>query len=184
MTRTFVISDTHFWHKNIIKYCDRPFDTVESMNAGMVERWNSVVGDNDEVWFLGDFAFSGKNKQLVLFEQLNGLIRVVPGNHDYVLKKLAKQDALPDNVRVYPELIKRKIDDRWFVLCHYPLEEWEGMAAHKSDTIGDAIHLHGHSHGTIGHTMDDRFDVGIDVYGKPIEITADLRYLQEPAGWH
>ena len=50
----FFTSDHHFYHTNIIKYCQRPFQSVEEMNEVMVERWNAVVGKNDTVYYLGD----------------------------------------------------------------------------------------------------------------------------------
>ena len=68
------ISDTHFYHANIIRYCNRPWnngkddagnivvtkDNVEQMNNEMVRRWNSIVSKDDIVWHLGDFSFGGK----------------------------------------------------------------------------------------------------------------------------
>ena len=52
----WLTSDLHFGHENIIRYCDRPFADVDAMNRALVDRWNEVVGDDDVVWVLGDFA--------------------------------------------------------------------------------------------------------------------------------
>ena len=53
----FIIADTHFFHENIIDYCDRPFKDWQEMNAVMIERWNEVVTPEDEVYHLGDCIF-------------------------------------------------------------------------------------------------------------------------------
>ena len=45
----FFTSDSHFHHANIIKYCNRPFSSVEEMNQVMIERWNEVVKPDDVV---------------------------------------------------------------------------------------------------------------------------------------
>lgn len=55
--KVFIIADTHFYHENIIKYCDRPFENASIMNDIMIEKWNSVVGKSDIVIHLGDFRF-------------------------------------------------------------------------------------------------------------------------------
>ena len=34
----------------------RPFANADAMNRAMVERWNDVVADTDEVWILGDLV--------------------------------------------------------------------------------------------------------------------------------
>lgn len=53
----FFVSDTHFNHRRIIDYCVRPFGSVKEMNQGIIERWNSIVHDDDTVFHLGDVYF-------------------------------------------------------------------------------------------------------------------------------
>lgn len=86
----WVISDTHFNHKNILSFEDkvgkpvRPFASVDEMNETMIERWNSVVRTGDKVYHLGDVLF-GHNKMDWLnanMPRLNGQKRLVFGNHD------------------------------------------------------------------------------------------------------
>jgi calcineurin-like phosphoesterase family protein len=56
MAKVFFTSDTHFNHANIISYCSRPFSSADEMNREIIARWNAVVGPEDTVYHLGDFA--------------------------------------------------------------------------------------------------------------------------------
>lgn len=83
MIKSFVISDLHFGHKNIISYCGRPFRTVEGMNLALIQRWNSVVSKADTVYCVGDFSFHGKSSDVkAILDQLNGNKYLIKGNHD------------------------------------------------------------------------------------------------------
>lgn len=56
-SKVYFTSDTHFYHSNIIDFCKRPFKNVEDMNETLIENWNRVVGQDDIVFHLGDFAW-------------------------------------------------------------------------------------------------------------------------------
>lgn len=85
MSTIFFIGDTHFGHKNIIKFeplrAWRRFATIEEHDEELVKRWNAKVRKGDRVWMLGDFAF-GKHS-IAIAARLNGLKRLVLGNHDH-----------------------------------------------------------------------------------------------------
>jgi len=190
----FACSDTHFGHKNIIRYCNRPFDTVDAMNEHMIMRWNSVVGDDDTVWFMGDFAFLKPDAAFRIFHRLKGNINIIPGNHDEQIMEVWNGPVLPaywpDRIKILEPLVHTKIGGRPFVLCHYPIEDWAGMYWHttkgedkpQEPTMRNSAMLHGHCHGNRPNTTW-RFDVGIDVYGRPVRITDDLEFLKKPVGW-
>lgn len=78
----FFSSDSHFGHKNIIDFCNRPFKDVEEMNETLINNWNNVVGENDIIYHLGDFAFGGSQLWNSVLDRLNGHIHFLPGNHD------------------------------------------------------------------------------------------------------
>ena len=78
----YFTADTHFFHHNIIKYCNRPFRNVAEMNAAMIARWNAQVGKGDRVYHLGDVSFGGLAETFRLLAELNGEICLVSGNHD------------------------------------------------------------------------------------------------------
>lgn len=81
----YVISDTHFWHANIIKYAGRPYRDVEHMHTSMREMWNDIVSPTDHVLHLGDCAFISKWNETharEFLKSLHGRITIVPGNHD------------------------------------------------------------------------------------------------------
>lgn len=82
MTR-YVIADTHFDHEGVLEYTDRPFASVAEMNRTLVDNWNAVVGADDEVVFLGDFAIPSEPTTVRRWlRQLNGDIVFVAGDHD------------------------------------------------------------------------------------------------------
>ena len=80
---TYHIADTHFFHKNIIKYCARPYDNVSKMNNCLINNWNSIVKLGDTVYVEGDLALGGDIQRLTsLIKRLNGNKHLILGNHD------------------------------------------------------------------------------------------------------
>ena len=149
----FFTADTHFGHQNIIKFCDRPYKTIEEMDAEIIRRWNSVVGKNDIIYHLGDFSYRSSEFDKY-FDQLNGKIIIILGNHD----KLARQNK-HKFYKAHEGFLETKIMELSFTLCHYAMRTWN--KSHYG-----AYHLYGHSHGTL---PDDRmtlsFDCGVDTHG-------------------
>lgn len=80
MVNTWFISDTHFDHLNVIKYCDRPYKDVDEMNEMLVKNWNETVAPDDIVFIVGDFSLSERALRFVA--RLNGTKILVSGNHD------------------------------------------------------------------------------------------------------
>lgn len=150
----FFVSDTHFGHRNIIKYCNRPFTDVEEMDEAMVAAWNKTVKKKDVVYHLGDVAFYRPE----VVQRLKGVKYLVPGNHDH--DYLAK---FGDAFEVLPELYHLKVNDVALALCHYPLESWRP---------GYKYHLHGHAHGA-SQQRRNRMDVGVDATGVLAPISLD-----------
>jgi calcineurin-like phosphoesterase family protein len=158
MTRKiFFTSDLHFGHANVIKYCNRPYATVDEMDDGLIKSWNSTVGKNDKVWILGDVFFCKAERAKEIMHQLHGEKHLILGNHDKMIRNQAPVQKLFD--MIHPPLVKEHIDGVTVIMCHYPLLTWE--KAHYGSFM-----LHGHAHGKIA--FDPKFrrlDVGVDVHG-------------------
>lgn len=77
----FFTSDYHIGHNNIIAYSNRPFQNTNEMSREIIARHNAVVGPEDIVYNIGDFALNEKFVQEVLV-QLNGTQHLIAGNHD------------------------------------------------------------------------------------------------------
>ena len=134
----FVASDHHFGHENIIKFCDRPFASVEEMNEAMVERHNSVVRDEDIVYFLGD-VYSGKRGRGYL-RRMRGRKRLVIGNHDD-----AKDAEIADNFQKI--LAWRMFPEFGLLLTHVPVYRGIFVEEHSEDRKGKFdLNVHGHLH--------------------------------------
>ena len=149
--KVFVTADNHFFHKNIIKYCKRPFNSVREMNDYMIKRWNKKVTKKDLVFHLGDFAFTTTENLIKVRRKINGTIIIIPGNHDR--KKMMRECGFI----VSPTNIIR-IDN--IVLTHRPLP-----VVHSG-----VVNVHGHIHEK--NTHGKRINASVDVTGfepKPIE---------------
>jgi calcineurin-like phosphoesterase family protein len=153
----FYSSDHHFDHRNIVRLCNRPFETLEDMQQTMIDNWNSVVGQNDRVYILGDFAFSQKTFEIIV-PKLKGYKTFIKGNHDRKALKKCKFDVT-QYVSILDDSIHNVMDNnRKVILCHYPLYEWE-------DSYKGSIHLFGHCHSNIGvNPRNNAYDVGVDCW--------------------
>ena len=144
MINIFFTADYHLGHKNIIKYCNRPFNNIDEMDKTILDNLFSKLKRGDILYFLGDFAFGHK-----YYEEFPGLIEkyginliFIQGNHDKKLKINAC------------DLKTIKIEKQIIVLCHYPLRVWD--RSHYG-----SWQLHGHSHGTLP-PLGMQYDVGVD----------------------
>jgi len=156
----FFTSDTHYFHRNILKYCNRPFADVDEMNQALVENWNRVVSPRDIVFHLGDVAFSKDETALgKLLSQLNGEKHLVEGNHDHGFKIWHRyfQTRLPiKTIHVPPESNNGK--GQRIVLCHYAMRVWD--QSHFGTWM-----LYGHSHNTLPDDPNSlSTDVGVDCW--------------------
>lgn len=157
---TFLGSDYHFNHERIMEFCpdSRPYSSLTEMNEGLIEQWNAIVGQGDTVWFLGDFAFGDKQQIAAsIFARLNGRKHLIRGNHDDKRVQAFAWESIHDLFMLKEKIIDSNGEKQTMraVLCHYPLETWEG--AHRG-----VLHFHGHSHGSLKRVIPHRFDVGID----------------------
>ena len=82
MDKIYVMSDTHFGHKNVIQYCRPNFKSVEEMDETLIKNWNDTVDNDDTVFFLGDFALGPSERLVELGKRLNGKKILIRGNHD------------------------------------------------------------------------------------------------------
>lgn len=136
---TWLISDTHFGHENILKFKEedgtylRYFDSVGEMDEQLIKNWNSLVKPSDKVYHLGDVAFAKWNYIQEIFTRLNGTKVLIKGNHDNWFK-LSQYAQLFKDIRASHVLDK-------ILLAHIPihplsLNRWKGQ-------------VHGHLHNRI-----------------------------------
>lgn len=138
-------SDEHYGHRNIIEYCDRPFNSVQEMDEILIQNFNSVVSGQDTTIHAGDFTLS-KDKELIYrkyINRLNGNHIFLKGSHDYWLPRSR-------SMQIWEKLIKK----HYFVVCHYNMRTW--ARSHYN-----SIQLYGHSHGGLAPT-GKQHDIGVD----------------------
>jgi len=150
----FFTSDTHFGHAAILRYCNRPFSSIEEHDEALIERWNAVVGPKDEVWHLGDFAFHhGRGEETArIFRRLRGRKHLIIGNHEPRSKATLR---LP---WAEPPAHYREISfaGQRIILFHYAMRTWN--ACHHG-----SLALFGHSHGKMPGNSQS-LDVGVDAW--------------------
>ena len=161
----FFTSDRHFGHTNILRYCKRPFQSIQEHDEVLIANWNRVVTNNDIVYHLGDFCFGTAKIALDILNRLNFReFKFIWGNHDRAMERLSylapsfkrRIDFLGEQKKIrIPTVFKQSQE---IVLNHYAMRIWE--KSHYG-----AFHLYGHSHGSLSDLPDSlSFDVGVDCH--------------------
>ena len=171
-SKIFFTSDNHFFHESIIKFCKRPFETVEEMDKTMINNWNNTVPTDGLVFHLGDFAWGGYQAWKKIREQLNGEIILIKGNHCW--------KNGPQSQQQYDSLFKHttqqmriEIKGRKMWLNHFPFLCYSGV---YRDINGMEYNLFGHIHTSnvnernvgkdfsrsIDNLCPTQYDVGVD----------------------
>lgn len=180
--QTFITSDTHFGHSNIIKYCKRPYTVeggnrnpanvpeVQRMNEDILKMFDRLPADCD-IWHLGDFWFLGVNPKVFSSDELilnieNAVKRIkqngrriflVLGNHDSGRLNNGSHidyylDRGFDNVYDSPVIL----EDKW-ILSHEPV--WIEPGSHF-------VNLYGHTHDLV--IPEDYFCYEQENYAKDV----------------
>lgn len=149
-------SDWHLGHSNIIKFCNRPFASVSEMDKAIIDNYHSIVKEDDDFYFLGDFSWYRDGRSVAYWNSLPGRKHFITGNHD---------DFLERNVIMTP-LMDITINKFPVTLCHYPLLSW------NRSHFG-AISLYGHHH---------TLDTTIVFPGKRVNVSCDL-WDFKPVSW-
>jgi len=166
----FFTSDSHFGHKHIIDVQRQQFKSVEEMNNQLIANWNQIVGQDDIVYHLGDFAYRANSSMIkYVFENLQGTIHLIEGNHGKNLIKVNK------NLNRFASISTRleiQIPDtevsggfQWIVLDHYPMISWHG-------SFRNTWQLHGHSHSALPDIFfhPQRYNVAVELNDyRPLE---------------
>lgn len=157
-------ADWHLGHEGILKHQRVRMDTFGStaaMDAWFIESINACVHRNDELYFLGDFAWQASRYGHYRSRLNVRNFHVVRGNHDS--SSLAKHCSLFSHMlfRKFQPLVGEEPHPTKVHMTHYPMLSWDSL--HYG-----GLHLYGHSHGTYEEKLDWMFpgrramDVGID----------------------
>lgn len=155
----YFISDTHFSHENIIKYCDRPFRDKTNMNIQLMKNWNDVVGENDTVLHLGDFSLSLPPKNFdMIYNNLNGKMVILKGNHDNHFKRFFDKEKhdrwkLVEKTRFSMEIKGYKI-----VFSHRPVKNENILTQYD-------YNFHGHVHNNSRRISDKHINLSLENIG-------------------
>ena len=161
MSDIWFTSDTHFCHNRDFLFQPRGFTNVDDMNKAIIERWNSVVKPNDEVYHLGDIALNDIDTAISYINRLNGTIYWIRGNHDSEKKIDTIINECP-SVWDMGWARQMKIDKYSFYLSHYPTLTTNFDDKHFSQHV---INLHGHTHQQTNWLNPDNpfmYHVGLD----------------------
>ena len=184
----YITSDTHYGQKNIVRgvtnwrtqdgeipvESTRDFQTIEQMNERLIDGINHFVGQDDTLIMLGDVSFGGFDNIGIFLERLVcHNIHLILGNHDHHIEN--NRDFVRGRFLSVQHYLEANIEGQDFVLCHYPLQSWHGLAK-------GVIHLHGHVHLPTHRKFGNgkRMDVGMDGNGMdPYSISEIIKIMNK-----
>jgi calcineurin-like phosphoesterase family protein len=159
MGKIYLTSDLHFGHEREFLYGPRNFASIQEHDEAVIERWNSLIQEDDDVYVLGDLMLNDNEHGLDCLRRLNGRLHLVRGNHDSDVR-WAMYMALP-NVVEMNNVIIMKYRKYHFYLSHFPTltANLEKESLHQC-----TINLFGHTHQKTNFYQDMPFmyHVGLD----------------------
>ncbi|MHA1302073.1 MAG: metallophosphoesterase family protein [Candidatus Heimdallarchaeaceae archaeon] len=174
----WLISDTHFWHKNVIRYDKRPFEDLEDMHSKLISNWNECIKEDDTLIHLGDFAFANLIRQQEICSQLNGYKILIRGNHDRT-----KNFMLKAGFNEFYNEYKLVYRGYRFKLSHYPYKCKKYQ--HRCPVYeGEDFLIHGHNHNTNRIFKSKEINILCCLHDyMPISLDLIVDALQEEVRW-
>lgn len=166
----WIFSDPHYSHTNICRGTTkwrtpdgkipveqtRDFETIDQMNAAIVNNINQCAMPDDILICLGDWSFGGFDKIEEFYGRLICKnIHIVLGNHDHHIEN--DRDGIQRLFVSVSHYNTLEMGQFKFRLMHYPISSWDGLSK-------GVMHLHGHCHLPTNKRfgVGQRMDVGMD----------------------
>jgi len=166
-------ADPHFGHANIIKYCNRPFASVQEMDQYIIKKWQEVVSPQDHVFHLGDFGLADPQYLHRILQQLPGRIHYIRGNHDSGAVVRVLEPRCVWIKEIWHGRLKAGGQRVNLTLCHYPMKSW-------SKSGHGAIQLFGHVHEHYKFGDGKSLNVGVDHWGfAPVALETIVKELDK-----
>jgi len=163
----YFTADLHLGHANVIRFCNRPFQSVEEMDEALIAYWNAVVKNNDDIYILGDLFYRNAIPAEETLKKLKGRKHLILGNHD---KSWTAAIDLPRYFAEVTNLLTYKRDGVKYTLCHYAMLSWEGRGH-------GGYMIHGHNHNNpLDYTDKYLLNAGVDINSfKPVTLDELIR---------
>lgn len=154
----YFLADPHLGHTNVLKFDNRPFDSIEEHDKTIIQNWNKRINEDDDVYLLGDISWHTVPQTFVIYSALKGKKHWIVGNHD---KKYLKDKTLREcfvEITDYKEL---SVNNGLIVLCHYPIP------CFNRHYYGE-YHFYGHVHNSFEWLMMEQIKTEMfSKYEKP-----------------
>ena len=178
----YFTADLHFGHGNIIRYCGRPFGSVEEMDQRITDNFKERLGADDDLYILGDVTLNQSVARVRNYlKDIPGRKHLIFGNHDERLRRHQKE--IDDIFVECADMKVLEVEDADlgsvnFMLCHYPLLHW----GYNED--GQGIHLFGHIHNNPAQNqvmshVPHCLNVGVDLWDfRPLSVNEVLSEIR------
>lgn len=177
MGKIWITSDTHLGHDREFIWGPRGFVSCAEHDAAVVEKWNSLVSDEDDVYLLGDVILGDSAHGIELLKQLKGKIHIARGNHD--TDKRIQMYKECDNVVEVCDIYRLKYNKIHFYMSHYPTIT---ANLEKESIYQCEVNLYGHTHQQSSFYYDLPFcyHVGMDAHQcQPISLDMIIDEIKE-----
>lgn len=172
----YVTSDLHFGHDREFIWKVRGFSSIDEMNEAYVDRWNSLVTNDDDGYILGDLML-GSPENIEFIRRLNGKLHIVYGNHDTLFRR--------DLYNKLPNLVEAN----WAIVLDY--KKYHFYMSHFPTLTGNlekeslkqmTLNLYGHTHQN-SNFYEDRpymYHVGVDSHdGYPVSLDKIIEEMND-----
>jgi calcineurin-like phosphoesterase family protein len=128
-TKVYIITDTHFGHTLMQKFCNRPPD----FDSKIIKQWRATVNPNDIVYHLGDVTWGSQGDLTRIMKGLPGTKILIRGNHD-------RNHSNNWFIKAGFSAVLEKAQISGVILSHFP------ALLHKEEIERGIINVHGHFH--------------------------------------
>jgi calcineurin-like phosphoesterase family protein len=160
--KLFFTSDPHYGHENILKYCHRPFSSIEEHDEELIRLWNETVPEDGIVFIIGDIGFCSETYLKTILNRLHGKIYWIIGNHDW--RRITP--GIMNRFECITQQMVITVDNKLVYLNHFPFLCYPDSDRHPVYQFFGHVHsgpLSGSSDiSRLVHLNKRQYDVGVD----------------------